>query len=971
MDQVYNFWFGENANTYSENYKFNTKLWFRANAETDAKISVLFKDLLEETAQDPEVSNAKNSLCTLIILDQFPRHIYRGTANAFKFDFLSIQIAEKIINQNWIDNLSPIEALFVYFAFLHQENIEYVKKSITGFHNSATYTVPSHSKIIQAFKKSAIRHLEILEQFGRYPHRNEALGRISTKEELDFLEKYGYSLFMKSQKPPVLSINETPPINKLKILCLHGYRQNGKVFKSRIKKMINLFKDIADFYFVTSPTSYDPQGDIREATLNVYELIPNYSNQCVWWLSSENNEIYFHANESLAFLKKIWEKEGGFDGILGFAQGGTLASIMSCRGFDPQFIILISSYIPRAKEFADMNVEQSLKTPSLHILGKNDILVVPERSRKLHELFVSGKIIEHEGGHFVPKFWPYDEIKNFICQFQFTPKTKDITSNTTEIDWKKLILSTNSDNVESISKIISNQLQKDFAIGYNLQQVHCTDKFHFDKPDIIPKEMCPSKCVDAIIGKKHRINKKFFLSKLIAKELFPEFSELKQNACFERAIQILKRMRFHKSDSIVNHYLEARASESRRKMLENIPLSHHITNPKPELVTECPLEELTPLLEFLHNDLPVNQQIQFPRGTLTTDGRLDLCKQVVGPRGIGPLLNSMHDASCVKRLLLGNNIVSDSGAKEIALEMKVSKLECWYIAGNEFTLDGIIPIAEALKDNIYCTSLWLKRNPLGPLSMDPISSMLLFNKKIQVLDLVNCGILDSGLKTLISALSGPNRNITLRVLWLDANGITYNSANIIADYISNWCELTDLSLSCNRLCDNGVEVISLALKSNSILQRLSLASNRIGPSGAKYLSEALRYHTSINFLNLGYTRSTNAVHELGNFIGDEGTYYIADLLKNNSTIRHLDLLHNSISQIGVNHIISALETNTTLVKLQLTQFGKVHNEPGKENIKAKLTENYERLNQSEKIVVDKIILPSYVEDIYSVYRTKF
>ena len=1010
IDLVYNFWFGEHANTYAENYKMNTKLWFRGNAEIDSKISLLFKELMENTAKNPVTDNALDSLCSIILLDQFPRHIYRGTANAFKYDHIALQIAEKIINQNWINDLSPIEALFVYFTFVHQESIEYAQKSIIGFQNLSIYTVSQHSKIIQSFKKSACRHLEILEQFGRYPHRNEALSRTSTPVELDFLKKHGNSIFMKSQQLVRLHKEVSPSgsgsgINsdvstikkRFKILCLHGWRQNGKIFKMRTKKLVRELGDMADFHFVTSPINYEPQGDALEATLSAYESVPDYSNQRVWWISSEGNKYYQSADISLAYLEQIWKKEGPFDGVLGFAQGGTMAAIMSCKGFNPQFLILISSYVPRADEFKYMDVVGSLKTPSIHILGQNDILVIPERSRNLHQLFVSGKLVEHAGGHFTPKYWPYNEMRLFISQFTPLNTNVNIVGMDNDIDWVKLIQSVNSDNVVEISEIIAKQLQKDFDIGYNIQQTYCTDKFHFDKPENSTgfsnsvDRLCPSKCVDAMIGRTHSINKKYKLLKLIAAKLFPTFDEVKRNACLFRATQILRKMRYRVSpeynDKITNHYIDARSSEKRIKMLENEPPSHYVINPKPEPVVACSLEELKPLIEFLENDYPVNatssvtgarfisdgvnQQMQFAKGTITTDGRLDLCKQVVGPLGIGPVLNAMNKASSVKRLLLGNNIVGNSGAEAIGREMKVSKLECWYIAGNEFTSEGIVHIASALKNNQYCTSLWLKRNPLGPLSMNPIADMLLVNQKIQVLDLVNCGILDSGLETLLEGLTGRvYRNRTLRVLWLDTNAITYKSANIIADYLSNECELIDLSLSCNRLCDSGVEIIAKALSMNNTLQRVSLASNRIGPTGAKYLSDALKFHSSINYLNLGYTRSTDAVHELGNFIGDEGAFHMAELLKNNSTIRHLDLLHNSISQTGVNHIISALETNTTLVKLQLTQFKMVHNEPGKEYIKEKLTENYSHLNSDERAIVDKMIMPWYIEDIYSVYRTK-
>lgn len=381
MDKVYEFWFGA-KNTLHKDLKMNTKLWFHATPFVDQQISSMFKELVESIAENPIVDNPINSLCSIIVLDQFPRHIYRGTPNAFKYDDVTLKIAEKIIKLNWINDLSvkaepdsvckpgfgltPIEALFVYIVFLHQESIDHVKQSIIGFDRLSKLTEAPNSKIILSFKNSAIKHLEVLEQFDRYSYRNEALGRVSTIEELEFIKKNSNSLFMKSQKPKtpkkINSKQEIPMTkNKLKILCLHGWRQNGKVFRTQTKKIVKELADIADFHFPTAPISYEPQGDILDATLMVYEFVPDYSTQRVWWISSDGNKYYQQADISLVYLKQIWDKEGPFDGIMGFAQGGTMAAIMSCRGFNPQFLILISSYVPRADEFKDMNIIGSLK----------------------------------------------------------------------------------------------------------------------------------------------------------------------------------------------------------------------------------------------------------------------------------------------------------------------------------------------------------------------------------------------------------------------------------------------------------------------------------------------------------------------------------------------------------------------------------------------------------------------------------
>jgi hypothetical protein len=132
----------------------------------------------------------------------------------------------------------------------------------------------------------------------------------------------------------------------------------------------------------------------------------------------------------------------------------------------------------------------------------------------------------------------------------------------------------------------------------------------------------------------------------------------------------------------------------------------------------------------------------------------------------------------VKRLLLGNNIVTDSGAEAIAqfIASKESKLTTWYIAGNQIGVKGMTAVAQALQHNPIVDALWLKRNPLGPESCPALANLLMNNDKIQVLDLVNTGIFDAGLKTLLQACT---HNRTLQHLYVGTNGLTAASGPVI------------------------------------------------------------------------------------------------------------------------------------------------------------------------------------------------
>lgn len=380
------------------------------------------------------------------------------------------------------------------------------------------------------------------------------------------------------------------------------------------------------------------------------------------------------------------------------------------------------------------------------------------------------------------------------------------------------------------------------------------------------------------------------------------------------------------------------------------------------------MEDLEPLLNFLRSGDGVDDETMFKRGALLPDGKLDLCKQVVGPTGINPLLQSMACNPYVTTLMIGNNIVGNDGARSIAEYIKSGKsaLRTWYIAGNNFDGEGIKPIAEALSQDSQVTALWLKRNPLLPAGVGHLANMLRLNCTLQVLDLVNTGVQDEGVRLLFAGLE---HNKALKHLYLDQNAITPSGAGWIARHLAEHDELETLFLSCNRLGCNGAEILAQGLEKNKNLARLSLASNRIAYRGAGLLCKAVHHHPSLVFLDLGFTKATEAVREVANFIGDRGAEHVAEMLKVNTTLRSLNLLHNAIGQLGVNHIKDALVNNHTLTSLQMTQFGRVHNEIARELIREYVERN-KVLVQDRLQEMNRVEWPDHVTHIMSVYRTK-
>ncbi|CAF0858266.1 unnamed protein product [Rotaria sp. Silwood1] len=437
-----------------------------------------------------------------------------------------------------------------------------------------------------------------------------------------------------------------------------------------------------------------------------------------------------------------------------------------------------------------------------------------------------------------------------------------------------------------------------------------------------------------------------------------------------------------------------RYTKEQREQLLKAPPSSYITNPEPEAVVPCSLEELEPLLEHLILNKPGpsddKQSIVFARGTIMTGGRLDLCKQVVGPQGIQPLLNAMKNSSVINRLLLGNNIVGLPGAQAISQYIRFnidSNIDTWYIAGNHFDSECISLICDALATDTKVKALWLKRNPILATGVVHIARMLTTNHYLQTLDLLNTGLLDEGCEILFNAFKS---NHSLKHLYIDTNGLTVKSGRTIRVHLEqNDNHLETLYISCNALGDAGTCEIAAGLKHDKRLKRLGLASNCIGADGARALVDALINHVSLEQLNLGYMKATILLGGLDNIIGDEGATEISRLIRLNQHIRSIDLTFNGISQRGLMQLRDALKENRILTTLKILQFGQVHNEITKEEINTMIeqnkiewgkqvlsndTTNSSSLSKSECLekgrqLNDEINFPEHVQEIISYYRT--
>lgn len=172
--QVLAFWFDE----------IEPKQWWKKDEGFDALLVERFSDLHTRASLCELFAwrqTASGRLAEIVVLDQFSRNMFRGTPQAFANDAMALALSQEAIACGADQQLTAIQRTFLYMPFMHSESVEI------------------HKMAVELYRKNDIsenldfeqRHRAIIERFGRYPHRNEILGRQSTAEEIEFLKQPG------------------------------------------------------------------------------------------------------------------------------------------------------------------------------------------------------------------------------------------------------------------------------------------------------------------------------------------------------------------------------------------------------------------------------------------------------------------------------------------------------------------------------------------------------------------------------------------------------------------------------------------------------------------------------------------------------------------------------------------------------------------------------------------------------------
>ena len=173
---VLNFWFNE----------LEPKDWFVSSSELDKTITSRFGDLLKSAAQSELFTwrdSPQGRLAEIIVLDQFSRNIYRNTPKAFAQDPLALALAQEAISLGLDQELETKQRSFLYMPFMHSESAIIHQQAVELFNVAG----------MENNYEFELKHKVIIDRFGRYPHRNDILGRASSPEEVEFLTQPGSS----------------------------------------------------------------------------------------------------------------------------------------------------------------------------------------------------------------------------------------------------------------------------------------------------------------------------------------------------------------------------------------------------------------------------------------------------------------------------------------------------------------------------------------------------------------------------------------------------------------------------------------------------------------------------------------------------------------------------------------------------------------------------------------------------------
>ena len=195
IEQILRFWFGDRPDD-GEAVRRHVKLWFTARAETDQYVREHFEADLKQASAGSLTEweqTPRGRLALIVLSDQFPRNIYRGTARAFAYDSHAQRLCLDGQACGHDKMLRAIERSIFYMPLQHAEELALQEQAVGCFSELVEEAPSALKDVFVVFRDYAVAHRDIVARFGRFPHRNAILGRVSSPEEIAFLQQPGSS----------------------------------------------------------------------------------------------------------------------------------------------------------------------------------------------------------------------------------------------------------------------------------------------------------------------------------------------------------------------------------------------------------------------------------------------------------------------------------------------------------------------------------------------------------------------------------------------------------------------------------------------------------------------------------------------------------------------------------------------------------------------------------------------------------
>lgn len=189
IETILSFWFKEQELS-APQIDRRMDIWFGEDPVFDREIEEEFADDVARACEgklDHWATEPHGRLALIILIDQFRRNIYRNSAEAFSKDRLALKLCVEGAVEKKDKSLTPIQRVFFYMPLQHAESAKVQAKALEVYNRLAESVSPTYQETFLTVAQFAELHKDIIDQFGRFPHRNRLLGRANTSEENEYL----------------------------------------------------------------------------------------------------------------------------------------------------------------------------------------------------------------------------------------------------------------------------------------------------------------------------------------------------------------------------------------------------------------------------------------------------------------------------------------------------------------------------------------------------------------------------------------------------------------------------------------------------------------------------------------------------------------------------------------------------------------------------------------------------------------